>query len=78
MQFEYRLVRHTDDNGDPYLCVHEVLYDDERNIIDMSEGGLFAGNTMQDIALEIGRIVSALTEPVIDDEDISNHGKATN
>lgn len=72
MEYQYRIVKHIDDRSEPYFCVHEVLVEDDGTIVDMSDSGIFSANTPKELAHEIGRIIAALTEPVIDESEKNN------
>lgn len=67
MTWNYRVVRHTMDDGVKYYQIHEVYYDEDGKVIGMTEKGIAPfGDTTTELQLELNRMIECMAKPVLD------------
>ena len=71
--WDYRVVRQTTEDGDEWLSVQEVYYDDETGEPMAHTTDLqIEGDTITEMRTQLERMLKTLEEPVLDESDITD------
>lgn len=77
MSWNYRVIRHYDLNGNPYLAVHDVYYrtqDDGTTLYSWGDTPAhLQGENMEELTAELERMSEALRKPVIDSKSLPGY-----
>lgn len=70
MSWNHRVVKYTDGEGTTHFGVHEVYYDKEGRPSMYTESAMSPyGETLEELQLDLERMLGALTKPVLTDDD---------
>ncbi len=76
--WNYRVIRHVDDEGDEYYDIHVVTYDENGNLFEIMEGcEAPMGPNIDHLAHDIFHMFQAFLRPVLDYEPVLAHSKET-
>lgn len=66
MTWNYRIVEQTEENGGSFFGIHETYYDDDKNIVGVSQSSISMwGESIDDLAQQIDMMSTAFDKPLI-------------